>query len=90
MKNRSVLDQLPLQFPGIDQVAIMSQSQSSLDIRQNQRLGVLRYRRSGGRITDMADTNVAGHFFQSILPENFTDQSQVFMKLYISDLPACI
>ena len=86
MENRSILNQFPFQFRGIDQVTIMCKCECSLNIRQNQRLCILRNRCTGRGITYMSDPEIPLHIPYGIFTENFTYQSEILMKLNITAL----
>jgi len=89
MKNRSVLNQLPFQFRGIDQVSVMCQCKCPFNIGQYQRLCIFCYRCTCRRITYMSDSEITFHIPYGIFPENFTYQSQILMELDITTLSVC-
>ena len=61
MENGSVLRKFIAKLFGIYQIAVMSESQSSLNIIQNQGLSVTQCSRPCCGITDMPDTEISFH-----------------------------
>ena len=69
--------QLPAQLAGVDQIAVVGQSQVPLDMGDDQGLGIFPAGVAGGGITDVADGHGALHGVQQGLMEHLAHQPHV-------------
>ena len=90
MEYGAVLDQFPFQVGGVYQIAVMGQGQRSFYVRNHKRLGVFRSGTAGGRITHMADAQIATDFFHIFFMEHFADKTCIFEALAVSDGTLCV